>query len=168
MDAVHLHLILNHLPMLGVVFAGGLFAVALRYRSGQFQRVALVLMLLFALSAIPVFLTGEPAEEAVERVPGVSEAVIDRHEDAAGAALTAMAALGGLSLVGVLVWRRAPQVPRTFAAAVLLVTLATSALFAWTGYLGGQIRHTEIRSTALAGAPSGGEEAGDRGEHDDD
>lgn len=50
---------------------------------------------------------------------------------------------------------------------MLLVPLATSGLFAWTGYLGGQIRHAEIRSTALADAMPGAEDAEDRGEDDD-
>jgi Domain of unknown function (DUF5666) len=73
MNAAHLHLILNHVPVLGVVFAGLLLGTALWYRSAQFQRVALVAMVGSALVAVPVYLTGERAEEAVEHVAGVSE-----------------------------------------------------------------------------------------------
>jgi len=148
MNATHIHLILNHLPILGVVIAGAVFGIALWYRNVQFQRVALGFLVLFALATIPVYLTGEPAEETVERLPGVSEAAIDRHEQAASIAFAAVEGLGGLALLGVLLFRTATTIPRVFAAAVLVLALGVGGLFGWTGYLGGQIRHTEIRADA--------------------
>lgn len=150
MSATHLHLILNHLPMLGVVFAGVLFAIALLYRNARFQRLSLWFLVLFALTAIPVYLTGESAEEVAERLPGVSEAVIERHEEAALAALVAMEVLGGLALLGAALFRKAARIPAYLAAGVLALTLSTTGLFAWTGYLGGQIRHTEIGPASAA------------------
>lgn len=163
MSLVHLHLVLNHLPALGLVFAGALFLVALAKRSGPFQRVALWFLVVSALAAIPVYLTGESAEEAVERLPGVSEAIVERHEEAAGVAFAAMEGLGGLALLAALVFRRRPEVPRAVAAGLVTLVVATSALFTWTGYLGGQIRHSEVRSGAAV-ADAGG----DAGERDDD
>jgi hypothetical protein len=103
-----------------------------------------------ALVAIPVYLTGEGAEEAVERVAGISEAAIERHADAAIAGVVAIEILGGLALGGALLFRKAAAVPRVFAAGLLALTLTTTGLFAWTGYLGGLIRHTELGSTAAA------------------
>lgn len=150
MDGTHLHLILNHVPALGVVFAGLLLGIALWYRSPQFQRLALVTMVGCALVALPVYLTGEDAEEAVERVAGVSGAAIERHEDAAGASIVAIEILGGLALVGALLFRKVTAVPKVFAAGLLALTLTTTGLFAWTGYLGGLIRHTELGSAAAA------------------
>ena len=148
MGAAHIHLILNHVPMLGIVIAGALFGIALAYRNIQFQRVALGFLVVFSLTAIPVYLTGEPAEEAVERAPGVSERMIDRHEKAASTALAAMEGLGGLALLGMLIFRKVAALPRAFAAGVLALVLAVSGLFGWTGYLGGQIRHSELRAAA--------------------
>ncbi len=150
MSATHLHLILNHLPTLGVVFAGVLFAVARLNRNAQFQRLSLWFLVVFALTAIPVYLTGESAEEVAERLPGVSEAVIERHEEAAFTALVAAEVLGGLALLGAVLFRRAVQIPAYFAAGVLALTLSATGLFAWTGYLGGQIRHTEIAAASQA------------------
>ena len=165
MSATHLHLILNHVPMLGVVIAGALFGIALAYRNIQFQRVALGFLVVFALTAIPVYLTGEPAEEAVERMPGVSERMIDRHEKAASTALAAMEGLGGLGLLGMLIFRKAAALPRVFAAGMLVLTLAVSGLFGWTGYLGGQIRHPELRAAAQPAATAL-EVSGERGRSD--
>lgn len=162
MSLVHLHLVLNHLPAIGLVFAGALFLVALAKRSGPFQHVALWFLVVSALAAIPVYLTGESAEEAVERLPGVAEALIERHEEAAGAAFVAMEVLGGIALLTALALRWRPQVPRVVAAGLVALVVATSALFTWTGYLGGQIRHSEVRSgAAVADAGDGAQERDD-------
>jgi uncharacterized membrane protein len=163
MDATHIHLILNHVPMLAIVIAGALFGIALAYRNIQFQRVALGFLVVVALTAIPVYLTGEPAEETVERAPGVSEQTIDRHEKAAGAALAAMEALGGLALLGMLIFRKAAALPKVFAAGVLVLALAVSGLFGWTGYLGGQIHHPELRAAAQISGPAQLDVSGERG-----
>ena len=161
MNPTHLHLVLNHVPALGVVFAGLLLAIALWQRSAQFQRVALLMMVGCALVVIPVYLTGKGSEDAVEHLAGVSEAAIDRHEDAAVASVVAVGVLGGLALVGALLFRKARTVPAVFAAGFLVITLATTGFFAWTGYLGGQIRHTELGNSVAAAAPDVA------GEHDD-
>ncbi len=161
MGAAHLHLILNHVPVLGVLFAGLLLGAALWYRSPQFQRLALVVMVGSALVAVPVYLTGEAAEDTVEGMTAVSEAAIERHADAAEASIVAIGVLGGLALLGVIAFRRAAGVPKVFAAGLLALTLTTTGLFAWTGYLGGQIRHTELGGSMAAATDR-------RGAEDDD
>lgn len=166
MTPAHLHLVLNHLPAIGIVFAGALFVVALLERNAPFQRVALWFLVVSALAAIPVYLTGESAEEVVEGLPGVAEALIERHQDAAGITFVAMEVLGGLALLGALIFRKAQEAPRVVSAGLVALVVATSGLFAWTGYLGGQIRHTEIRSAALA--TDAGAQTGDERERDDD
>jgi hypothetical protein len=47
-----------------------------------------------------------------------------------------------------LAFRKAAAIPKLFAAGLLAVALTATGLSAWTGYLGGQIRHPEIRSGA--------------------
>lgn len=150
MDAAHWHLVLTHVPVVGVLFAALVLAVALVARADAVRRLALGLVVVVALTAVPTFLTGEPAEEVVERLPGVSERVIDRHEDAAQFALGAVAITGFLALLGLLVSLRAPRVLAGVVPGTLVVTLLSGALLAWTANLGGQIRHTEIRTSALA------------------
>ncbi len=159
MTPAHLHLVLNHVPAIGVVFAGILFVVARLKGSASFQRVALWFLVVSALAAIPVYLTGESAEDVVEGLPGVAEAVVERHEEAAAVAFTAMEVAGGLALLAALLFHRAAELPRALAAGIAVAVVTTTVLFGWTGYLGGQIRHTEIR-------PGGA--VADAGEHDDD
>jgi hypothetical protein len=158
MSLVHLHLLLNHVPVIGTFFVLFLLVVALWRRSSETAKLGLFLMIGIAITAGIVFLTGEPAEEAVEHVAGISEAVIHSHEEAAEASLVAAAITGALGL-GLLAWFWRRELPRWAGAVSLAATLAVGGLMAWTANLGGQIRHTEIGGAAVA---TQGEEADDR------
>ena len=164
MYLAHLHLVLNHIPVVGTLVAGVLFVFALRWRNSQLERLALGLLLAFALLTIPVYLTGGPAEHVAEHLPGIAEAVIDRHEDAALVSLVAVEILGASALTGLAVFRRR-LLPRAFAVALVALIGVTTGLFGWAGYLGGQIRHTEIRAASPASAGSVAESKAHR--HDD-
>ncbi len=148
MNLAHLHLVLNHVPVIGMLLALALmFAAAVR-RSEELKRVSLALLVVFALIAIPVFFTGEPAEDVVEHLPGVSKAAISQHEGAAEIALAGMEVVGALALVGLLLYRRAPATPRWFFTVAVLLAIVVAGLMARTANLGGQIRHTEVSGSA--------------------
>lgn len=127
------------------MFALLLPVFALYRPSDDGRMVSLAALVLVALVALPVYFTGESSEDRVEKLPGVSEAVTDRHKDAAGVALAGAEMLGAIGVAGlVLVVRRA--MPRWFIPATLALTIVGGGLMAWTANLGGQIRHTEIRA----------------------
>lgn len=146
MNWAHLHLMLNHLPVLGTLFGLALLAWALLRRNEALQRAALATFVLTALAAIPVFLTGEPAEEIVEDLAGTAEAAIEAHEEAAVIALIAIEALGATALAALLLFRKR-IVPRPLAGAALVFALATAGWMAQTANLGGRIRHAELGGT---------------------
>jgi hypothetical protein len=153
MDPVHLHLALNHVPVVGLAFGLLLLAASMIWRNDETQRFALGMFVLVALVALVVYATGEPTEEAVEHLPGVTDAVIDQHKQAATIGLIGAELVGAVSLLGLLVFARTRvRFPRWFVVVVLVLALAGQALMVWAGNTGGQIRHGEIR----AGAPSGG------------
>lgn len=84
MNQAHFHLVLNHLPivfpMVGlVILVGGLIV-----RSEIVKRVAYTIFIMGSLSAVAAMLTGEGAEEIVEKIQGVSEQFIKAHEEVAG------------------------------------------------------------------------------------
>ena len=147
MDSVHLHLMLNHLPVVGTLFALLLLGFAILKRSDELKKVALGSFVIIAALATPAYLTGEPAEELAEKLPGVTESVIDPHEDAAKIAFALILSVGVVALTG-LVFLRAKAVPQWFAVSVLALSIGAAGALAWTANLGGQIRHTEIRSGA--------------------
>jgi uncharacterized membrane protein len=142
-------LLLNHLPVVGIVLAALLILVAWMRRSDELVKVSLGLIVLLAVVAVIVFFTGEPAEEAVEYLAGVSHDVVERHEEAALVATVGMGVLGAAALL-VLFWFRRHIVPRALVMTSLLATLGLSGVMGYVANLGGQIRHTEI---AGGGAP---------------
>lgn len=157
MSTVHLHLLLNHVPVIGTIIGLCLLAYAALRKDEGLARASLGMFAILALVAIATFLTGEPAEEAVEGLAGVSESVVERHEEAALLSTIALGVLGALSL-GILLRFRRRHLPRQAAVALLAAGLVPAGAMAWTANLGGQIRHTEIRSVTVApaGAPADG------------
>lgn len=144
MSEAHLHLLLTHVPVITIVLGTVLLGYAWLRRRPEAMQIAMWAFVLSALVAVVVYLTGEGAEEIVEGMVGVSEAIIEEHEEAAVFALGGALLLGAVSAVGLWLSRR--EVPRWFGGATLLVALAVTGIMAWTANLGGQISHPEIRS----------------------
>lgn len=145
MNYAHLHLILNHLPVIGSGFVFVLLLVAVFRKSEELKRVALGFLILVALTSIPVYLTGEPAEEVVEHLAGISEAALERHEEAAQFSFSALLGLGVLALVTLVVAKRRGETSPLLLKLTLLISVIVMALLGWTANLGGEIRHSEIR-----------------------
>ena len=145
MNMAHVHLWLTHVPILGSIFLAVLFLVALAYRNVFTQKVSLWFLGGMALLTIPTFFSGEAAEESVEDLPGVSEAMIHLHEFVSRFGLGLMCVTGVIALVGVVLFRNRPTLPRVLVALILALLLVNVALFASIGFLGGQIHHQEIR-----------------------
>ena len=150
MDLVHLHLLLNHIPVAGLAL--GLLVVGWGFvrKSRDVTTVGLAAFVIAALAAGGTFLTGEPAEDRVGGLAGVSRATIERHEEAAEPALVATIIAGLVAILAVVMPRR--QV----AVALLAVGAIAFALVARAANLGGHIRHTELAG-ATAPASTGGE-----------
>jgi uncharacterized membrane protein len=146
MSFTHLHLLLNHFPVIGGIIAIGLLAFGFLRKNGPVAKAALALFAILGAISIAVFLTGEPAEEAIENLPGFSEAITEKHEEAALAATIALATLGAFSL-GILAWFRKREVPRWLTLGTLMLSLVSGTLMGYTAMLGGQVRHTELRSS---------------------
>ena len=151
MSWAHVHLVVNHLPVVGGVFTVGLFVYALAKRSEDLRRVCLGLFVLVGVAAGVAFLTGMLAEEDVEGVAGVSHEVVEEHEEAAIPALGLAVAAAAVALVGLLKVRTPRALPRGLLVAVLVLGLVTVGLMARAANSGGRIRHTEIWPAALGG-----------------
>ncbi len=157
MDLLHLHLLLNHVPVIGLVAALLVLLWGVIRRSAEVMNVGLVIVVVAGLAAGGTFLTGEPAEERVEGLPGVAKPVIETHEDAATIALIVTAIAAVLALVALVM----PRKPLG-AVTVIVIGAVAFGLMARAANLGGQIRHTELGGAAAAAAPASG------GETDDD
>ncbi len=150
MNPAHVHLLLNHLPVVGALFGVLLLSVAVLKKSAELKKVSLGVFVVLALISIPAYLTGEPAADGVEHLPGVSKPLIERHEEAAEISFAVAGVAGVVALAGLFFFRRSSDTPRWFVAIAFVLSLVVSGWMAWTANLGGQIRHTEIPS----GGPS--------------
>jgi len=150
MNFAHVHILLNHIPILGTLFGFILYVIAVARRDEDLKKICWGIFVVVALLAIPTYLTGDPAADIVKDLPGVEKSVIERHDDAATASFVALCVLGAASL-GALLWiRRSKFVPAWASIALLALSLITTGMMAWTGNLGGQIRHSEIRSGTVS------------------
>lgn len=147
MSGAHLHLVLNHLPILGTVFGLAILAWGTVRRQAEVQRVALGLFVFAGAAAGAAYWTGESAEEMVEGRPGVSHAMIEAHEEVALYALIAAIVLG-VAALGVLWIARNGTLPMGLSGAVVAAALVAVGVMAYTANQGGKISHPELRSDA--------------------
>jgi uncharacterized membrane protein len=146
MNFPHLHLLLNHFPIIGTIVALGLFLISMIGKNEDLRRASLIIFAAMALLAIPTFFSGTGAQGAIKKLPGVSEALIERHQGAAMLAMFFMEITGAFSLAGL--WKSQGAPSRAgwnwSLSAVLLFSIITVGLMARVGTTGGDIRHPEI------------------------
>lgn len=151
MDFHYLHLLTNHIPIVGMPIALCLLVFGLFMVRPDLKKAAYALLFVMGVMTIPVYFTGEPAEEKVEDTPLVSESVLEEHESIAEVAFYLCAITGLFGLAGV--WlenkRANAAYTRNLPVIVMLVTLASSGLLAWTAMLGGKIRRPELRGEGI-------------------
>lgn len=157
MNWPHVHLIINHFPVIGLFLAILLYGLALVRKSEELKLVTLGAFVFIALTVVPVYLTGQAAGnmDAVKKLPGVTENIISTHQEVASLALVMIIALGIAALAGLIFFRRSTKIPAWFMAAVMALALASAAVTGLTANLGGQIRHTEIREGFVLPPSSG-------------
>lgn len=146
MNPAHIHLALNHVPVVAVIIGVLLLGIGLGRHSADLVRAGLVTFVVAAVLTLPVFFSGEGAEDVVEDLPGVTEHLVEEHEEAGEAAAIAFAVLGVVALGVLVLYRRDDDVPQHAVLAALVVGLVVGVLMVRAANLGGQIRHTEIRA----------------------
>jgi uncharacterized membrane protein len=143
----HVHIILNHLPTVGFVFALVFYIAALAMNNVVMKRSSLALFVICAILGVPTFVTGNASMWALTDPPvaGISKAVINAHRD------FALYSLFGLAFTGVTAWvqlwrfRHLGRFSDRALYVVLAFAVITLGVLAETGHRGGQINHPEIR-----------------------
>ena len=167
MDPAHLHLMLNHIPLLGTVFGLPILIAGMALKNNALRNAGLLVLLVAAIAAVPVYLTGEPAEEIVENLPGVGHDFIESHEDSAMAALISAIITGVVALVALAFSWTGKKAVTMISAFAILTGLVTAGLMGRTANLGGEIRHSEIRASQTA-TTQGTDKKEEKKEKDDD
>ena len=143
------HLLLNHLPVVIPLIGAAMLGLGFVFRSRHLLRTGGSLITVAALSAIPVFLTGEPAEAVVKNYPGASRLLIHDHQAAALWALIGLEVAGGVSVIAILAetFHKSPRIRRVGWGAAIFASVMALGWVSWTAHLGGLIAHEEIRTS---------------------
>ncbi|MFN8579128.1 MAG: hypothetical protein U0354_20050 [Candidatus Sericytochromatia bacterium] len=145
MTPAHIHLMINHLPLFTGLMGICLLIYSLITKNKSFEKLYLILFIFSALSIIPTYFSGDRSEEVVEHIKGVSESLIHPHEEMAEKALALTIFLGILSLWK-LFMKSEDKLSKIIANLIIVSSFISLGLIGNTAYLGGQIRHSEIRS----------------------
>jgi uncharacterized membrane protein len=157
MNDAHLHMVVNHFPIIGTVFGFGILIVGLVLKNKTLQNTSYALFIVAAIFAAISMGTGEGAEELVEDMPNIGKEIIHEHEELAEKLAVLLYVLGGLSLIGI--YLNFKNNAKAKLLSFLILGIATAGLFLIqkVGTSGGEIRHTEIRANFSA-TNSGGAE----------
>ena len=155
MNYAHLHLLLNHVPIIGSIIGLGLFLVSFFGKNQDLRRASYIVFAGVALATIPAFLSGFGAQQMIKDAPGMSDALIRRHESSALLSMWFMEVTGALALIGLWQSQSAARPSRWNVALVLLFSVLAAVLIARTGNTGGDIRHPEDQTGKAAPVAEG-------------
>jgi uncharacterized membrane protein len=144
MNAAHLHLVVNHLPIAGMFFGSLVLLSSLFTRKKEVAMTGLGLVVLAAVLAVPALLTGEGAEEVLEKLPEISHRLIHAHEEAAETAFWLVEIVGLFALFSFWWLLKKDTYPFYLLLANTLIALGALFMLAQVGNSGGKIRHSEI------------------------
>lgn len=144
MDAAHLHLLTNHIPILLTFLSIGLLVWAMFSKNSEHYKIAFIGFIIAGIAMVIVFESGENAEDIVENIPGITHDSIEAHEEAAEIAWWLTVILGAGGVAGLFMNKRKLRGFKVFVWGILIFALLTGGLLVYTGNLGGQIRHSEI------------------------
>ena len=140
-----MHLLLNHFPIVGLIFSFLVLCFGLIRSKKDFVQVALSLTVLSGALAIPTYLTGEPAEDVIKNLPVFSESIVEEHEKAGLFAVWAMVISAVASATGLFFSIKKNEIPKKLVIVIVVLHVWALSVVARTNYLGGKISHTEVR-----------------------
>ena len=149
MNDAHLHIALNHFPLIIPIVGVAILLAAYGLKSEVLKRTALLLFVFGGLAAYPAYESGENAEEIVEEIRGVEHSYIHEHEEIAETFSLLSYILAAVALLSFLAsWRKFP-LASILSVVTLLLSLVVIYFGVLTGTTGGEIRHTEIRQDGI-------------------
>src|SRR5579871_1144067 len=152
MNLPHVHLLLNHFPIIGTIIAMGVFLYGLIGKGDDLKKTGLVILTGIALLAIPTYMSGNGAADKLSKLPGISMNAIAAHNNSAVISIFFMEFTGLFAWLGLWQYRRFAGARAWTTATVTGLALITIYFMAVTGTTGGQIRHAEILTAAEAAA----------------
>nr|WP_294776289.1 DUF2231 domain-containing protein [uncultured Flavobacterium sp.] len=161
MNDAHLHMLVNHFPIIGTIFGLGILIAGIVLKNNAVKNTAFVLLIVSAVFGFAAMSTGEGAEELVEDMPSVGKDIIHEHEELAEKFILVLYVTGAFALLSLIASVKKHSKAALFGWITLLLAVVSVVLVKEVGTSGGEIRHTEIRANAanpeIATPETGGE-----------
>jgi uncharacterized membrane protein len=167
MNDAHLHMVVNHFPIIGTILGLGILITGMILKNNSVKNTAYCLFIVAAVFAAFSMGTGEGAEELVEDMPSVGKQIIHEHEEMAEKLAIVLYVLGVISLGGLFLNYKNNSKANLISYVAVVVAFVGVFFAQQTGTTGGEIRHTEIRANAVQTSGAEQNTAGERGEDND-
>ena len=149
MNDAHLHLLVNHLPIIFPLVGILILIIGFLSKSEAVKRTSYIIFIIGAITAFLSMYTGEGAEHIIKKLDSNARNFIHPHEEVADLLAITSYILAAFSLISL--WASFKN--KSFAKIASIVTLLFAAVVFFyatkTGTTGGEIKHTEIRSDAV-------------------
>ena len=143
----YIHVLINPLPVYGLAMGWLGLVIAFFLKSRRAQIVSLIVVLICAASAWPVYQFGKQAKDRVLSMENeVGGAWLEEHEDRAEDCIWFFYGLAALSAIALAAPRKWPRSATPLVIAVILLSAVTLGLGGYIAYAGGKIRHREFRN----------------------
>jgi hypothetical protein len=143
----YVHVLLNPLPVYGLLISWLGLIIAVFLKSRRAQVVTLVLVLISSLSAWPVYEFGQQAYDRVlSMTDDDGERWLDEHRDRGEDLIWVFYALAVLSAAAIAAPIKWPKSSAPLVFAVISLGAATLGTGGYIAYAGGKIRHREFRN----------------------
>jgi hypothetical protein len=143
----YVHVLLNPLPVYGLAMGWVGLLIGFFLRSRPAQIATLVLLLISAVSAWPVY---EFGEQGYDRVLSMTDedgqAWLDEHQHRGEQLIYFFYALAALSLVTIIVPITWPKTSASLVSGTILVGVIVLGMSGYIAYAGGKVRHKEFRT----------------------
>jgi hypothetical protein len=143
----YIHVLLNPLPVYGLLVGWVGLVIGLALRSRRAQIATLTLVLLSSISAWPVYEFGEQGYDRVLSMTDEDgEAWLDEHMHRAEDLIWVFYVLAALSAFAIAAPIKWPKSSVPLAVGVILLGAVTLGSGAYIAYAGGRVRHREFRN----------------------
>ena len=145
MNDAHLHMVVNHFPIIGTILAIGILIAGLILKNTTLKNTSYFLFIITAVFGALSMGTGEGAEKLVKDMPTIGWEIIHEHEEIAEKLALLLYVLGLLSIVALYLNYKKNTKEKLVSFFILGIGIASLFVVQKVGTSGGEIRHTEIR-----------------------
>lgn len=145
MNEAHIHLTINHLPVIGLMIGAALLTLAVFAPRNDLTGSGLWTLLVAGILALPVYQSGEAAEDFFESNPRIEQKYLEDHEHAAETALIVSLLTAGCAALSLWTRRRGLAVSGVVIGLTLTLSWASVVVVSVAARSGALISHPELR-----------------------